>query len=1385
MNSKENLAENMEVAAEDIDDDDVDDDSQSHDAVDSRVDVSDSGLHDEDEEAEDIYDDDEEDVPLAPPVDISERIKQFSSPAASPAFPETLRKSVSEEALNDKTAGQTPTKTPVRRKQLSDSWIDNSGVDSERSATPEGPSTVSDGEEDLRSPIDHSSGNRRRSRKLRIPSWINDEKNLETTSNDDFPQRTSPSNKSSRRSVRNLERTASLESSSTCSASGKDPEEYHLSPSVRKRRMRGRRVHGTNSWIKKDTEENETSQPASQDEQRFKSSERSNDTPPGSRRNSNKAVPSSISYSEEFDQDAEFEALKDDSDDLTKTPIPKRRTPAAMAAYVASTPGSNDRSRSGRSLRSYLSGDNLSVDRSVDTNDTLFGSDEVSTDDGATDDAEALRLRLVNKKDRIERMRAKAKERMHQMQAQFQDERGEWKAALVELERTKRDRDRLLQDQAQERALLEESQNAVKRKQEDLNKIQKTLELDNICKVGGATEGAKTALDLQARIEAMVQENRRLQHENERLTEQQAVSKEHSKQREFFVSDEDADESFPTILLNFLQATSDIQKEVTDHIAAVVPDASCSSHDSIESNRKKTWSESQGAVNEVLLSSHHATAIEKVTTEIQVNCSRQVKALYRLKKEHQTKLENMLANHANEVAALTKDIETLEDRNTQRSTHSEETIRELNQALEGKESELQGLLDTRQEIDRLKAFLESKNSQILQLQGEIDATTQANETTLQQIEEWKIQNEAAELTIKDLRAQLSVAQSDFSITQEQRGSEKLESERIISSLQAEIETKREESQPYAHELDEVRTILKQRKEQVMSLKKDLRDMKQQIADQDDRTEEIKSLRNVRSEMELNLTSLTEEQTVEKRKHEAAVVALYDEIEQLKLEQIELIASQVNATELEAAQKELMEERSRHTNEIESLRADYTELECNLVDAGNKIKDLESNSKAELEETMELVERLQNELLQINSNHEGLKHEIGSMKKECLDLEETKNQCEEKILGLEQQIASANNADDESASGKLKKENEVLQQALEKIASEYQGEIDSLRDTESTLMAKNTQQKQEIESLETKILERSLLSASQAKDTFETAAEQKPIEEWDDVNERFESLNDSFSERNESDENYDHVQSMKELEEKFQHLRVTSQKQEAYLMETVRRQKVSIDSMYGDLVFAKDQVTKFKTMVADLEASPGGLSKDMGMEDSALAAPSASSPRPGDDEVAANQSDMLSSIIDKQVPAKQRSSTTFRRLFGSGSRRTSGELDGSTPEHPVAANAALEEKCRKLEEDNQELRSSMVKVQSQYKEESYKYKKAVEELQLANEAVTLKNIALIDAVDQTYDQEQDDNIEVVDKADDDGGADDGHTPPSSTSEDSSVDASSTAPSETSSAKIMRV
>jgi hypothetical protein len=213
-------------------------------------------------------------------------------------------------------------------------------------------------------------------------------------------------------------------------------------------------------------------------------------------------------------------------------------------------------------------------------------------------------------------------------------------------------------------------------------------------------------------------------------------------------------------------------------------------------------------------------------------------------------------------------------------------------------------------------------------------------------------------------------------------------------------------------------------------------------------------------------------------------------------------------ELVLAQKELRAEKNHHASEIESLRADYTELEAHLADR-NIIREIEvvaaERSVKELEETMNLARELQCELSELNTNRDALKH---------LVFEERKKTYEENIAKLDNEITRKKEVDDGSFSAELKEENKILQQALEKIAVEYQREVYSLKESNSFLIAENEKHKKEIENLENGFMERSLRAASEVKelslDNLEPTSRQDNNKEWEQVDGCFEHLHRSLS-----------------------------------------------------------------------------------------------------------------------------------------------------------------------------------------------------------------------------------------------------------------------------------
>jgi hypothetical protein len=350
----------------------------------------------------------------------------------------------------------------------------------------------------------------------------------------------------------------------------------------------------------------------------------------------------------------------------------------------------------------------------------------------------------------------------------------------------------------------------------------------------------------------------------------------------------------------------------------------------------------------------------------------------------------------------------------------------------------------------------------------------------------------------------------------------------------------------------------------------------------------------------------------------------------------------------------------------------------------------------------------------------------------MDIETVLQECKEEIDDLNRKchdICAENE--------QYKSINDELQQSLEESAAGFEEELAALEGENTRLAEDNEEQKKEIEALERELRKKQFSSLSNHEanplEDFDCSKESVADEEWAGVSQVVENLKEqnttetkhmTDAEQTLVQRNENQMKMMQILEDKFHTLKASTEKREVYLLETIRRQKISIDSLYADLVCTKEQVTKLKEFAESPGQSNNGVDR--------------SSSFTGDDDESkssSKQADMLQSVMEKQSAKKQQQQQQGWRLFGSSTSDTSNKrasaasINGGDNTSLGDTNTTIdwEDKFNRIQEENLSLKSNLVQLQSQYKDALYKHKRTVEELQLANDAILLKNMALSEAI----------------------------------------------------------
>jgi predicted nucleic acid-binding Zn-ribbon protein len=226
-------------------------------------------------------------------------------------------------------------------------------------------------------------------------------------------------------------------------------------------------------------------------------------------------------------------------------------------------------------------------------------------------------------------------------------------------------------------------------------------------------------------------------------------------------------------------------------------------------------------------------------------------------------------------------------------------------------------------------------------------------------------------------------------------------------------------------------------------------------------------------------------------------------------------------------------------------------------------------------------------------------------------------------------------------------------------------------------------------------------------------------------ERLASLEEKLAQRSSNQ-----IQNIKILEKRFQETKSLAEEREKRLREEIARQKTSLNSLFEDLSASRELAERLQTENDSLRAEkfelPRGrqrramLMDNLHLIDSNKNIMRKESMRKLDTGLApqgrrvsfmndsSEQADLLQGVVAKK------NKDNARGLFGMFSRST------------TTSNASdADDRVQKLEEEIAELRSSLVKLQTEYKEETYKHRKTIQELQNENEAILLKNAALVD------------------------------------------------------------
>jgi hypothetical protein len=196
-----------------------------------------------------------------------------------------------------------------------------------------------------------------------------------------------------------------------------------------------------------------------------------------------------------------------------------------------------------------------------------------------------------------------------------------------------------------------------------------------------------------------------------------------------------------------------------------------------------------------------------------------------------------------------------------------------------------------------------------------------------------------------------------------------------------------------------------------------------------------------------------------------------------------------------------------------------------------------------------------------------------------------------------------------------------------------------------------------------------------------------------------------------------MKSTKMLEDNLKEIKVLAEKREKKLRAEIEGQKVSLDSLFDDLSSSREDVGILQTEIVKLTTSKHrqDVNQDrLHCDSSENALGDTNKTRVTSRLSSMNNSSEQAEFLQTIMKKKQENGWNLGGRF----LRASTQSDA----------ASTSDETQTLKEEMATLRSSLVKLQTQYKEESYKNHKMTQELQHENEAILLKNAALEKYVD---------------------------------------------------------
>jgi hypothetical protein len=539
--------------------------------------------------------------------------------------------------------------------------------------------------------------------------------------------------------------------------------------------------------------------------------------------------------------------------------------------------------------------------------------------------------------------------------------------------------------------------------------------------------------------------------------------------------------------------------------------------------------------------------------------------------------------------------------------------------------------------------------------------------------------------------------------------------------------------------------MKEQQAMIEMLEKELDNLKITLADRSN-TQQVDSLGKGVSELTYGRAEDSEDFVTKER-------ALGGAIDELKSK----VAS------LDVENTKLCEENDRQRLNLETLESKLKQAELEVQEKDSHIlrghSNEAENTPKDLADSQELVKSLSQQVDELKAERakatENADARLSHLQVSMDELQAKNDMVEQDNAKLCEEESVEQNSSPEDLNRKLKAtedENESLRHEREALWDRLEQQLDSINGLQGQLEGKKEQEFELLTSLikenknlvgestetEADVEEmRDILRQDSSRSLGEALALTKQNEDLKAENRRLVMMEAQLMLRNTNQ-----MQSIKTLEKGFQELKVMAADRENKLREEVERQKVSLNSLYEDLISAQEEVDRLQGEAGKLKETvfldsvrPAEVNRLRKLMDNlhlidsqisvmAKAKTAETNERemtlnapesPWKDRItrqsssAAEQGDILQSILNKKQERQENG-------WGLSNWFTKPSKNPESPEKVV---------IRTLPDDIAKMRSSLVKLQTLYKEESYKNQKLIKELQHENEAILLKNAALAD------------------------------------------------------------